>query len=232
MNIDVMNDLKLDVRGFSGAQVGIFGMQGAGKSNTCAVLLEELRELCERIEIGGSLRRKAPMVKDVEIVALPKHRAQFLARLDYWVATGKVTKAVYGETGNRYGDRYRGLVYAGIRFEFFIADADNWGYQFWLRTGPGDANEYVMTQLKYQKAPYRPAGGYFRECDEHGEPTGATIRVAGEADLFRLLAMDSLAPNERTLEAYAAALKAPHWWAQEWDRVDVVAAPTQTGMFE
>lgn len=206
--------------------------EAAAVAGHARLLVDELRDLCDRIEIAGSLRRKQSFVKDVEIVALPKHRATLLARLDTWVATGKIHKATYGDTGTRWGEKYRGFIYAGVRFEIFIADADNWGYILWLRTGPGDANQYVMQQLIYQKAPIRPAEGYFRECDERGEPTGAAIRVAGEAEMFRLLAMDTLAPEDRTLAAYEAALKAPHWWTQEWETVAVEAAPTQTGMFE
>lgn len=199
------------------------------------LLVDELRDLCAKIELGGSLRRKQATVKDVEIVALPHQAAALLARLDMWVATGKIRKAMYGDAGRqtpRWGDKYRGFVYAGIRFEIFLADADNWGFILWLRTGPGDANQYVMTQLIRLGAPYRPALGYLRECDDRGEATGAVIRVAGEAEMFRLLAMDYLAPEDRTLAAYEAALKAPHWWTQEWETVAVEAAPTQTGMFE
>lgn len=38
-------------------------------------IVDALREGCERIEIAGSVRRGAPHVKDIEIVAVPKFRA-------------------------------------------------------------------------------------------------------------------------------------------------------------
>lgn len=197
----------------------------AGWARAQAVdVLDDLRDLCARIELAGSLRRGKAYVKDVEIVALPSHKPTLLARLDTWVATGKVAKAVYPDGSHRWGEKYRGFVYGGIRFELFTADADNWGYILWLRTGPGDANQYVMQQLIAQQAPYRPSEGYW-------QADGQRIRTAEEADVFALLNMPVLAPEQRTLDAYAKALMPPHWWAQEWTAVEVEAAPTQQGMF-
>ncbi len=37
-----------------------------------AKIRTELEPFCDRIEIAGSIRRKKPNVKDVEIVAIPK----------------------------------------------------------------------------------------------------------------------------------------------------------------
>jgi DNA polymerase/3'-5' exonuclease PolX len=221
----MQSDVKQDVNG---------RYEAAAVAGHAQRLVDELRDLCQRVELAGSLRRKKATVKDVEIVVLPTHRAQLLARLDLWVATGRIRKADYQAGTNRWGEKYRGFIYGGIRFELFIADADNWGYLLWLRTGPGDANQYVMQQLIYQKAPCRPAEGYFRECDAAGEPTGARLRVAEERDLFALLGMPMLPPEARTLEAYQAALKPPHWWGQAWDMVEepTEVLPTQTGMFE
>jgi len=35
-------------------------------------LLGDLFDVCERIEVGGSIRRRVPQVKDIELVLVPK----------------------------------------------------------------------------------------------------------------------------------------------------------------
>ena len=35
-------------------------------------LLGDLLDVCERIEVGGSIRRRVPQVKDIELVLVPK----------------------------------------------------------------------------------------------------------------------------------------------------------------
>lgn len=39
-------------------------------------LAQSMRPFCERVEIAGSIRRKKPSVKDIEIVAIPKWETQ------------------------------------------------------------------------------------------------------------------------------------------------------------
>lgn len=189
-----------------------------------------------QIEIAGSLRRGTPTVGDIEIVALPEHAPTLLARLDKWVATGAVKKAIYSDGTTRWGEKYRGLIVEGMRVEVFLADADNWGYILWLRTGPGDANRYVMEQLQRLNAPYRPQGGYWhvvgaqRDAESTAQPS-TRIRVPDERELFRLLgSAQVIAPGERSLQRYATVLS---WkrWASEWTWAAQDAPPVQGSMF-
>ncbi|MCK6581081.1 MAG: hypothetical protein L6Q98_23550 [Anaerolineae bacterium] len=165
-------------------------------------VIEDLRDLCVQIEPAGSLRRGRDMVNDVEIVALPKRRTDLLARLDRWVLLGEISKAFYGgaagKQSNRWGDKYRGFEYRGVRIEIFLADADNWGYIYWLRTGTGQANQFVMQQLLARKAPYGPLEGYW-----YWYPGRRKISVPDELELFRLLGiMHVIPPGARREEAY------------------------------
>src|SRR5688572_21978985 len=105
-------------------------------------LVQGLEPLCAAICVAGSLRRGKQEIGDVEIVAMPTNIPAFWAVVNDWVNKGRATKALYG-TSYRWGEKYRGIEYEGIRFEFFLADQNNWGYQLALRTGPADANEFV-----------------------------------------------------------------------------------------
>jgi DNA polymerase/3'-5' exonuclease PolX len=106
-----------------------------------------LRPACERVEVAGSIRRgDKTEVKDAEIVIIPTHAYYVL--LESMLANGTIEKAQYGEKGtHRWGDKYKGLMYRGLKIEVFCADAINWGYILWLRTGPGDSNTIAMQVL-------------------------------------------------------------------------------------
>ena len=101
------------------------------------IIRDMLKDQCDEIVIAGSLRRGKALVGDGEIVALPKYAPNLLARLDRMVAEQLIVKAAYGEKRTtRWGEKYRGFVYQGLRIELFVAEPENWGYILWLRTGP------------------------------------------------------------------------------------------------
>lgn len=176
-------------------------------------VLDSLEDLCSQIQIAGSLRRQKSMVGDIEIVCQPDHAPTFLARLDNWILTGKARKAIYPDGKQRWGDKYRGLILSGqtIKVEVFLADRHNWGYLFWLRTGPGDANHYVMSRLnapsgEASHAPYKPSGGCWRDGQ------GRMISVENEMMLFRLIGITRFIPPEhRSLGLYQRLLSTPVW---------------------
>lgn len=167
-----------------------------------------LAPLCQRIEIAGSLRRGKSEVKDVEIVYIPTDSKALLARLDSWVIAGRIRKALYPDGSMRWGEKYRGVLVEGIRIELFAADADNWGYQLWLRTGPADANQYVMRQCISFESPYRARDGYWWAGEER-------LHIPDETEMFRLLGMDWMPPGDRSLLRYQQWMSPP-LWVNDW----------------
>jgi len=128
-------------------------------------LVDELRTGCERIEIGGSIRRGKADVKDIEIVAAPilkAPRPEFGKPIDLTpldrilrqlVETDGMLKAVKG------GEKFKQFEIARLE-EFGIAEPLNpfcldlflctppsqWGVEFVIRTGPGDFSQWMVTQ--------------------------------------------------------------------------------------
>lgn len=186
-------------------------------------IVVSLAGICETIAIAGSVRRGKAMVGDVEIVAHPYHAPELLARLDRWIATHEAYKAVYSDGSNRWGKKYRGLKIPGFdaHVEIFLADADNWGYQYWLRTGPGEANTYVMSQCIHFNSPYRAVEGYW-------QIDGKKLRVTDEVDLFHLIGMPFIEPRERSLEQYQKYLNRPTWTDAYTLAEAAEVIPTQT----
>lgn len=173
-------------------------------------LIFYLQAHCDFIQIAGSLRRGKSDVGDIELVVLP--RPTLLSHLDTLVNTGVAAKAIYPDGRTRWGQNYRGLLLEGLKCEIFVADQWNLGYIFALRTGPGDANTYIMRHCSWKHAPYRARDGYWW----HGENK---LCIQTEQAMFSLLGMKYLEPHERTEDAYMLQLGhinhrwgvLPHW---------------------
>jgi DNA polymerase/3'-5' exonuclease PolX len=163
-----------------------------------------LGPVCERVEVAGSIRRgdKAE-VKDAEIVIIPTRA--YYALLESMLADGTIAKAIYDfrKGTTRWGEKYRGMVYRGLRIEVFCADAINWGYILWLRTGPGDGNTLAMQALN--ETNLRCIEGYVWFChhwEREGEKWAARdekqrVILREEADWFKALGLPYIAPNAR-----------------------------------
>lgn len=170
-------------------------------------LVALIRDACERVEIAGSIRRGKAEVHDAELVVIP--RAGLWPLLDGLVAQGVVGKAVYSDGKQRWGQTQRGVDVDGVMVEIFTADAINWGYQLWLRTGPGPANTHVMKWRSFTKssAPWQPLGGYI-----HDAKKGQRLIVPDEATMFAILGVAYIPPHERTLALYESLFKRGHKW--------------------
>jgi DNA polymerase (family 10) len=158
--------------------------------------LTVLKSSCQRIEIGGSIRRKVSEVKDIEIVCIPNAATlsqdslfdnpmsqkipspDFIAAVEQW-------QPIKGSPHGRYTRR---LLPEGIELDIFIANADNWGYILALRTGPWEYSKFLVTRAK--RLGYIPFEGhlYYRN---------ALVPVREENDFFDLLNLRYLLPEYR-----------------------------------
>lgn len=178
-------------------------------------LADMIRPACERLEVGGSIRRGAPYVKDAELIAIPAPGANLLAWLDGMVERGYIEKAVYvdknGKSSNRWGQKYRGILFQDIKVEIFLTHPEAWGFQKWLRTGPGEANTYIMSYLIFRRAAirfidgdgwYSPGNLWHKPKDKWIAEDKVQLSIPDEETLFALLGMPYLAPNERGEQRY------------------------------
>lgn len=157
--------------------------------------------------ICGSVRRRKPLVNDIELVVVPASRAAFNARLDRLVMDGVVEKSVYSNGTHRWGDTYRGLDFMDMRIEIFAASPQNVGYITWLRTGPGDANTYVMQNLGGWPVRFEDGAAWYCTYENGRKESQYKIQVPNEVVLFRLIGMEAVPPEQRTVTAYQRLLK-------------------------
>jgi DNA polymerase/3'-5' exonuclease PolX len=196
-----------------------------------ARFIDLLGDHISQLEIAGSVRRCKPDVKDIEIVAIARDR--LLWHLDDLAHKGQIAKAYYidknGKKTYRWGTKYRGIRMAGTdaTIELFMTSRESWGYQFWLRTGPGDANKFVMTKLL--RSPFICQDGMVYE-----RASGNQIKIPDEATFFGLLGIEYVEPEKRTLDYYQWAM-APRgqWrgWGRDYQIVEPVIMPGQIPLF-
>lgn len=149
--------------------------------------LEELKPYCIRAEIAGSIRRKKSEVGDIEIVAIPKpysiglFQSRIASVVNQW-------EKVKGELPCKYTQR---ILPSGIKLDLFFAKEENWGLVFALRTGSADYSHKVLANAWVREGFKSEAGYLYRE--------GQRYEVCEEKDLFRLIGVPYIEPEDRNL---------------------------------
>ena len=183
--------------------------------NLAAKLIISLKPACQRIRIAGSIRRKKPMVGDIEIVAIPRYRPKngsmtnFLtgeieteSLLDSWLETLLADKpnlrphpqTCWGPRNKRFQVCIDRATDQWLTVDLFITTAEIWGLTYLLRTGPADFSKRVVTIERHGgRLPneLQIADGVRRRWDNTLIPT------PHERDFFKLVGYDVLRPWER-----------------------------------
>jgi DNA polymerase/3'-5' exonuclease PolX len=151
-----------------------------------------LSPYCERIAIAGSVRRRRSFVGDIEIACIPRliptglfgdeliTDPDFCAMVNQWPAVRGKPDAKH--TQRRLPD--------GILLDLFMADAENWGLIFAIRTGSADFSRHILA-TGWVKAGYHSDEGRLRARD------GTIVPVREEHDLFTLLGIPWVDPEAR-----------------------------------
>lgn len=151
---------------------------------------------CTRIEIAGSIRRKKPECKDIEIVCIPKpYEAIGFFQNGIAEVVNKWEK-VKGELPCKYTQR---LLPQGVKLDLFFADPDNWGYILAIRTGSADYSHNILAKAWVKKG-YKGENGFLTA-------NGKAVPVREESELFRLLNLPHLPPEQRYCTALAQSFK-------------------------
>lgn len=194
--------------------------------------VELIGPTCEAVSVAGSIRRGSAEVKDGEIVAIPT--AATYTALEDLLKAGLIVKATYGSTGHRWGQKYRGLIYDGLRVELFFATPDNAGYILALRTGPAEANKILMqkmarTSIRCIAGNVYTAPDWARRGKDWVSEQKRQVRVTDEGRWFGLFGFESVPdPQERKADLYDRMRAVPvpvTWLVQDVETV-------QRGLFD
>lgn len=160
-------------------------------------LVQELGPACDRITVAGSVRRRKPMVGDIELLCVPAGDGLFqLDRLDQAVQElmGRGILAFrLNKLGNRtYGRLNKLLIHvsSAIPVDIFSASMENYGMALFVRTGSAEFNVKAMARLKALGTPGHAYGGITG-------PDGREIPCPDEQTVFRHLGWRYLEPWQR-----------------------------------
>jgi len=175
-----------------------------------------------RLHIAGSIRRKKPEIKDIEIVCLPKFDITYNTDLFmnktpiYGVQIGFV-RAVEAlgtiEKGTPYGKYLKIVLPEGINLDLFIPDVEDFIRQYVIRTGSADYAHKVIAAAWRRKGWVGSNCGLRRveDCIEHKQPDGKSkwecVRNKTntppnwqtETEFYQWLGLEHIGPELRNL---------------------------------
>ena len=157
-------------------------------------IVEWLKPACQRVEIAGSIRRRKPMVGDIEIVCIPRQSKNILGEpiLDFEAVVYRMNAGAELLAG---GNKYRKYNVNGVQLDLFITTPAQWGVIFMIRTGSAEFSHKMVTQ--------RNKGGY---CPSHLNVKDGRVWSCGrtaldtpeEIDVFKQFRVDWVEPRNRT----------------------------------
>ena len=152
--------------------------------------LQQTKDLCKRIEIAGSIRRKEPIVHDIDFAVIPSD-ADFSAWKD------KVKQRVESIGGKviSFGETISDFVYKGVQVNFFLCPGEeSWGITLMWATGPKGHTIGMNIKAKKKGLLVNSRGVFTRD-----EPP-KMIPVPTEHDVGRVLGWKYKPPEARGKE--------------------------------
>lgn len=167
-------------------------------------LLEELHnaEVLRMGAVAGSIRRKKPEVKDIEIVAEPILGLDMFghpdihapSELDKWIDSsiqiGEIAR------GDKNGKRYKQLIHvsSGMKIDLFLVlPPAQWGAIMAIRTGPAAFSQWLVTPK--QKGGALPS--IYKQRDGALWYKGELVETATEEAYFEKLGIPWIPPEKR-----------------------------------
>lgn len=165
-------------------------------------IVAKLRPHCERIEIAGSIRRRKPLVGDIEIVCIPKLienidllGEQSARRSSKWAdAVRSLGDIIKGDpdTGKYIQVELQDEMHGGIACDIFTAHYRNWGLIYAIRTGSAAYSHKVLA-CGWVENGYHSYNGMLVRF-------GEKVPTCEEADLFRIAGVPWCDPHNREVQ--------------------------------
>jgi len=159
--------------------------------------LSKTESLYKKHLLAGSIRRRKPIVHDIDIAVIPKEKA-----FGSW--KDKVTKRV-SEIGGRvtsFGDTITNFAYRGVQINLFIClNEDAWGVTEMWATGPKGHTIGMTIKARDRGLIINSKGLWTRDNPPR------LIKTKTEKDVGRLLGWRYKPPEERGIEKTGKAFE-------------------------
>jgi DNA polymerase (family X) len=141
------------------------------------------KDFYERIEIGGSIRRKVPIVHDIDLCAIAKKPVS-----EYTDLVKKI-----GGNMARFGGEYATIDFHGVQINVLFTTEESWGAGIMWSTGP--KGHTIGMNIKADKL-----GLKFNRTGIYRRSDGSLVPTPTEEDIARLLHWEYKPPEKRGLE--------------------------------
>lgn len=192
-------------------------------------LVEQLREHCFRLEIAGSIRRRQPVVKDIEIVALGTRGSvpiagnllgerqeidcleRFLDKVDAGRHHAIVRPKKHAGRTAPWGPRMKKLWVthgcATYAVDLFQPTRETWGPVLAIRTGPSDFSRLLVTKRTEGGAMPTDMRQHEGRLEQYRDSRWQPLDTPDEAAWFAALGVPLWEPPERTEARLVAWLR-------------------------
>jgi len=134
----------------------------------------------ERVEVGGSIRRRSPTVHDIDICAIPRRPVSEF---------GDTVQRAGGKM-IRFGGEYATILFQNVQINVLFSTPETWGAGLMWSTGP--TGHTIGMNIKADNLGYKfNRTGIRRRSDDSVIPTPT------EQDIARLLNWDYKSPEMR-----------------------------------
>ena len=143
-------------------------------------VVKRLAPHCSRIEVAGSIRRKAPNPKDIDLVLIPK---------DLWNLHGELMKLGQLKMS---GKKIMRVMVGSTQVDIYVAEPETWATLLLIRTGSKENNIRLCSRAKDMGWHLAASGdGLFNEKGE---------RIAGDSEesIYGVLGLPYQRPEERS----------------------------------
>ena len=144
-----------------------------------AEVVKRLNPYCQKIEVAGSIRRRKPQVRDIDLVLFPK---------DLWNLQAELMKLGQLKMS---GKKIMRVMVGGIQVDVYVADEATWATLLLIRTGSTLNNIRLCSRAKDMGWHLAASGdGLFNEKEE---------RIAGDSEIsiYNALGLPYQRPEER-----------------------------------
>jgi DNA polymerase (family X) len=167
-------------------------------NKTAHAIVAALTDVCEQIEIVGSIRRKRPYVHDIDLVVIPRYEERqthslFPTNVSTCLLEERIAELVLAgriklkSSGNK---MKRFQVGSEILVDIYVASRENWSALCLIRTGSKSHNIYLCNLARTLGMQLKADGsGLFRN--------GTMIARDSEESIFSALGLSYVPPEAR-----------------------------------
>jgi DNA polymerase/3'-5' exonuclease PolX len=181
--------------------MGIGKIELATASRLADSIYKLISPAMDRVQVAGSVRRQKPVVGDIELVGIVADENKLVKLLREVGQTIKPGVPGVVPWTPKPGARYiRVRLDEGMNLDLFLANPDNWGGLFMMRTGSGggpDGNTFNGFIPRVFSRWKKLSGGGRMTDAMPTMPDGTQLAVPEEQDFFDLLEMDFVPPELR-----------------------------------